>query len=56
MTDAASRELSECVGKQAFPTKAAAIWVAARRKWRANVYRCDFCHDYHIGNERLHAK
>lgn len=40
-----------CEGKQGFERPHEARKVAARMKGRATVYRCEFCHRFHIGSE-----
>jgi hypothetical protein len=40
----------QCTGKQVFASKAAALRVAKKLKWKAGVYRCPFCDRFHIGH------
>lgn len=45
--------LAACEGKRSFPDYALAVAVRnrmrRRRKRRLAVYRCRYCHDWHIG-------
>lgn len=41
-------QTSACNGKQQFATKGAALKVT-KKLGAVRVYRCPFCHSYHIG-------
>lgn len=58
-------QLAACQGKQGFANEALARQVVARRSTRTNykkakpvlnVYRCQFCHEFHIGATLRAAK
>lgn len=44
------KQLIGCAGKVAFDDRARAEKAAARRVGR-KVYKCEFCHEYHVGTD-----
>lgn len=43
----------QCTGKLAYPSKAAALRVVRHlREPKVTAYRCEWCHQFHLGTRR----
>ena len=46
------KKLASCVGKVPFPSMNAAVTAKKRMKSRSlKIYRCGFCHHYHLAHD-----
>lgn len=59
MNDEEEKRLSQCWGKEAYSSPDLANRVAKRRNRghrRLNVYKCPFCHQWHMGSIQRYSR